>query len=169
VTDDDQRREPRFACQLPAILWRGKRSLSVVTENISFSGLFLSMAAPPAVRELVEIEIQLPPEDRPVRVHGMVMHAILRGRDAERVAGIGIELRALRAEARAAWERFVRHEQAQAAVNANKRGSAKERGMKQAPTVSVREEEVSEETIDTWESEEPTHVRPLAPPEKRKR
>jgi hypothetical protein len=126
------------------------------------------MGAPPAVRELVEIEIQLPPEDRPVRVHGMVVHAILRGTDAERVAGIGIELRALRAEARAAWERFVRHEQARA-VNANKRGSAKERGMRQAPTVSVREEEVSEETIDLWESEEPTHVRPLAPPEKRKR
>jgi hypothetical protein len=113
VTDDDQRREPRYTCRLPALLRRGKRSLDIRTENVSLSGLFLRMTAPPAVRELVEIEIQLP-DDSNVRLHAMVVHAIRRGRDAEGIPGMGVELRALSADARAAWERFIRSVQARA-------------------------------------------------------
>jgi hypothetical protein len=163
VTDDDQRREPRYTCQLPALLRRGKRSLDVRTENVSFSGLFLRMAAPPAVRELVEIEILLP-DDSNVRLHGMVVHAIRRGRDAEGIPGIGVELRAPSGDARAAWERFVRNVQARAA-DSDKRGSVG-RAARDAPNVSFREEEVSEQTMDLWEDEEPTHVKP--PPNPRR-
>jgi PilZ domain-containing protein len=158
--NDDQRRELRFACERPAILRRGKRSLEVVTEDVSFRGLFVRMEAPPAVRQLVEIDIHLPPDDRPVRLHGMVVYAILRGRDAERAPGIGVELRGLSGDARGMWESFVRDLQSRAA-GTHKRGSARGRVDDDSPALSVREDEVSEETVDRWEDEDSTQVRPL--------
>jgi len=168
--DDDQRREPRYAFQLPAVLWRGKRALDVGTEDVSFRGLFLRVKAPPAVRQLVEIEMVLPPDDKRVRLHGMVVYVIRATDGDEHAPGIGVELRGLSGVARAAWEGFVRSLQAQSLTGPSararppgiaQRGSGSRRAEPEAPHLSVDEEEVSEETIDAWEDEEPTNVQPL--------
>ncbi len=72
-----------------------------------------------------------------------------------------------------AWEAFVRGvqtrlhtEQSARAKSAGiaQRGSGSRRAEPEAPHLSVDEEEVSEETVDAWEAEEPTNVQPL--PEK---
>jgi hypothetical protein len=171
--DDDQRREARYAFQLPAVLWRGKRALDVVTEDVSFRGLFLRVSAPPGVRQLVEIEMVLPPDDKRIRVHGMVVYVIRAADGDEHAPGIGVELRGLSGGAHAAWEAFVRGAQAHLGTKASaraksagiaQRGSGSRRAEPEAPHLSVDEEEVSEETVDAWEDEEPTNVQPL--PEK---
>jgi hypothetical protein len=171
--DNDQRREARYAFQLPAVLWRGKRALDVVTEDVSFRGLFLRVNAPPAVRQLVEIEMVLPPDNKRVRVHGMVVYLIRAADGDEHAPGIGIELRGLSGVAHAAWEAFVRDVQEQSRKKPSarpkltgvaQRGSGRRRAEPEAPLLSVDEEEVSEETVEAWEDEEPTNVQPL--PEK---
>jgi hypothetical protein len=160
--NDDQRRAPRSACQLPATLRRGKRLLEVVTEDVSFGGLFLRVDPPPAVMQLVEIQMALPPRERHVRLHGMVVHVLLRGHDTERASGIGVELRGLSGDARATWDAFVRYVQSEpSAADRDKRTSARGRADRNGPALSIREEEVSEETIDGWEDEESTEVKRL--------
>jgi hypothetical protein len=168
---DDQRREARYAFQLPAVLWRGKRALDVVTEDVSFRGLFLRVNAPPAVRQLVEIEAVLPPDNKRVRLHGMVVYLIRAVDGDEHAPGIGVELRGLSGGAQAAWEAFVRDVQEQSrkvpsarprAAGLAQRGSGRRRAEPEAPLLSVDEEEVSEETVDAWEDEEPTNVQPVS-------
>jgi|HubBroStandDraft_1064217.scaffolds.fasta_scaffold00929_6 PilZ domain-containing protein len=160
--NDDQRREPRSACHLPATLRRGKRLLEVVTEDVSFGGLFLRVDAPPAVMQLVEIQMALPPLGRHVRLHGMVVHVLLPGHGAERASGIGIELRGLSGDGRATWGAFVRYVQSEpSAADRDKRAYARGRVDRNGPSLSVREEEVSEDTVDGWEDEESTHVKRL--------
>jgi hypothetical protein len=170
---DDQRREARYSFQLPAVLWRGKRALDVVTEDVSFRGVFLRVNAPQAVRQLVEIEMVLPPDNQRVRLHGMVIYVIRAAEGDEHAPGIGVELRGMTGVANAAWEGFVRDVQARLPAGPSgrtkpsgiaQRGSGSRRAEPEAPLLSVDEEEVSEETVDAWEDEEPTNVQPL--PEK---
>jgi len=168
--DDEQRREARYAFQIPAVLWRGKRALDVVTEDVSFRGLFLRVNAPPAVRQLVEIEMVLPPDNKRVRLHGMVVYLIRAADGDEHAPGIGVELRGLSGIAHAAWEAFVRDVQEKSRKKPSarpkltgvaQRGYGRRRAEPEAPLLSVDEEEVSEETVEAWEDEEPTNVQPL--------
>jgi Tfp pilus assembly protein PilZ len=111
----DQRRETRHAVKLPATLVRGKKEpLSLLTQDVSFRGLFVRTDTPPALRQLVKIEIAVPPDHRKLLLHGMVVHVIRPDADgipADRAPGAGIELMTLDGDVKDAWEGFIRHVQ----------------------------------------------------------
>ena len=56
----EQRRDERYAVHIPATLTRGHEAVALLTEDVSFRGLFLRTDSPPTLRQLVRIEIREP-------------------------------------------------------------------------------------------------------------
>jgi hypothetical protein len=105
----EKRRDERLRIKLPADLVRGKLRVTLLTEDVSFRGLFLRTDAPPAVRRLLQIEMLIPPDDRPLRLHGTVVHVLRPGETGARSPGMGIELVGLNGDVKSLWEGFVSH------------------------------------------------------------
>src|SRR4029077_7366692 len=70
-----------------------KDFLVAYSENISRGGLFLATDNPPALREIVELSIQLPDGKAPVKTKAEVVHSLTpdRARATGRVAGAGLQ------------------------------------------------------------------------------
>ncbi len=104
---NEQRREERCVVRLPVDLMRGKQRVTLVTENVSFRGLFVRTERPSPERRLVQIEMLVPPVDRRVSLHATVVHVVLPG--TVRTAGMGLQLMGQAGEQLERWEQFVRH------------------------------------------------------------
>jgi hypothetical protein len=101
------RREGRTAYHLPVTLLRGRDEIPVRSEDVSFHGLFLETEEPLPLRHLVRLRLLLPPYDRELLAHGMVVHVVPPGNPEGRVPGVGVELYALDRAARTVWGHFV--------------------------------------------------------------
>jgi len=101
--DSDMRREARYVARIPVTVNRGRRAVSLVTEDVSFRGVFLRMDPPPALRHLVRLEIALPDGTR-IRAHAIV-HRISAAND--QAQGVGLEFFAMGGRERALWEALV--------------------------------------------------------------
>ena len=55
MSADDQRREVRYKVRLPVKVIRTREIQSLLTEDVSFRGVFLRMDAPPSLRQLVRL------------------------------------------------------------------------------------------------------------------
>lgn len=126
----DKRREGRYPARIVArIIRRGKR-IDFLTNDVSFRGVFIRTDAPPALRQLVKVELVLP-DDGIVSGHAMVVHiAPTREGQAndETVPGIGLQFWGPLAQSKQ-WEKFV--QQLKAAAKAARADVAK-------PTDKVR-------------------------------
>lgn len=69
---NERRRDRRTSVELPLIVKVGKKAHAVTTENVSFKGLSVRMDEPPPVRNLVQLEIDLP--SGRLTGHAMVVH-----------------------------------------------------------------------------------------------
>src|SRR5438309_10904805 len=104
---EERRRDVRYAVRLPATLLRGKRTVQVFTSDVSFHGIFLRTDADASLRQLLKIEMTLPPNDVAVTLHGMVVRIVHHGASGGRPPGVGVELVGLAGEAKGAWNAFV--------------------------------------------------------------
>jgi hypothetical protein len=102
--DEERRREARYGARLPLTLTRGKQSLRLLTEDVSFRGVFLRMDAPPALRQLVQLQVTLP-EGASLRAHAMVVYRIEPG--GPQTPGAGVQFYGFEGRERAQWEAFV--------------------------------------------------------------
>src|SRR5262245_55537870 len=100
------RREPRYLMEVPIKLIAGRKTVSLVTEDVSYRGVFLRTDVPLALRQLVKIELTLPPDHEPFSTTGMLVHAIPRGEDG-RAPGVGLQFYGIGREAQAVWDRFI--------------------------------------------------------------
>jgi Tfp pilus assembly protein PilZ len=105
---NEMRRDERFLLALPVALVRGKRREPLFTEDVSFRGLFLQINRPPAVHQLVQLEVELSPSSKVVPLHARVVRARPSEGQPPSSAGVGVELHALAGEAKSLWEEFVR-------------------------------------------------------------
>lgn len=105
VEQSNKRKHERYGYKAPALLVRGRRQTQLMTEDISFSGLFLRTDNPPPLRELVKIKLVLPSDKLDAELLGMAVHRVEPG--GPRIAGIGILLYGLDPQMRVRWERFV--------------------------------------------------------------
>jgi uncharacterized protein (TIGR02266 family) len=74
--------------------WTSARDFLVAySENISRGGIFIATDNPPALREVVELSIQLPDGKPPVTTKAEVVHSLTleRARSTGRVAGAGLQ------------------------------------------------------------------------------
>lgn len=99
------RREPRYPYKLRVVAsWPG-HSGAMWTEDISFRGLFLGCEQPPKLRQLIHIDIPLPPRQEALRLLGMAVHRVEAA--PGKSPGIGVELYGNDPEKTARWAEFV--------------------------------------------------------------
>jgi hypothetical protein len=110
---DEKRRDRRHGTELPALIVRGKRNVETTVKNVCFRGMFLGTDDPPSLRQLIRVEMQLPPGNGIFSSHATVVR-VADGTDG-RPKGVGIELFANDRSLMAMWDDFVRY----AEVNAS--------------------------------------------------
>jgi hypothetical protein len=87
----------------------GKRTLSLLTGDVSYSGVFLRTDSPPPLRQLVGVELVLPIGDHSLRVHGMTVRVVHPKNPSGYDAGIGVQFYAVDPTTRDSWENFIRY------------------------------------------------------------
>src|SRR3989442_6136470 len=89
VRADKPRAYPRVPARL-RVGWTSARDFLVAyTENISRGGIFIATDDPPALREIVELSVELPDGLPPVQTRAEVVHSVTaaEARSSGRVAG----------------------------------------------------------------------------------
>ena len=90
----DNRREGRYPARIVARVIRKNQAIELLTNDVSFRGVFVRTDAPPALRQLVKVELVLP-EHVIVSGHAMVVHLAPRAEGASKgegaVPGIGLQ------------------------------------------------------------------------------
>jgi hypothetical protein len=104
MSAEDKRREARYKASIPVKVIRGKEIVSLMSEDVSFRGVFVKMDLPPALRQLVRLEVSLP-EGATLKVHAMVVFRVPPGGEA--IAGAGMQFYGLEGRERAQWDGFV--------------------------------------------------------------
>ncbi len=99
----NKRCEARYKARVAVMLRRGRDSVPLLTEDVSFRGVFLRMDLPPALRQLVRLEVTLP-DGATIRAHAVV-HRITSTDDG--APGVGMQFFGLDGRERAHWESFV--------------------------------------------------------------
>lgn len=94
--------------ELPvALSWAG-RDVRLLTENVSYSGLFVRTDTPPPLQCLALLKTRLAPDDVLFEAH-VVPVRIVRPLSGTSAPGTGLRFFALGDEKRKIWERFLRH------------------------------------------------------------
>ena len=105
----DQRREPRVSLRVAArILSFDREPIALLTEDVSVGGLFVRTDTPPAVGEIVHVEVFVDrPEAATLTVRGAVAHVIVPVEGSDRAPGAGVRLTETPVSVMRAWEDFV--------------------------------------------------------------
>ena len=99
-------RDRRYAIRLAVELGLGRRTLSVITDNVGPRGLFVRSDICGPLRQLVELRIDLAFSMGRLEAHGMIAHVVPPG-TAGSVPGMGIALYGLDAARRERWSSFI--------------------------------------------------------------
>ena len=85
---DENRREGRFPARIVARVVRRGETIELLTNDVSFKGVFLRTDAPPALRQLVRVQLVLPNGDTAAG-HAMVVHVVPPNGDG--IPGVGLQ------------------------------------------------------------------------------
>lgn len=107
--DASRRKDVRYQARFPAELVFGRKRLSLLTEDLSYRGVFLRTDTPPPLRQLVKVRLVLPFVGRAMEMHGMTVHVVEYENLGQRVPGVGIQFYGLDRDTRETWEAAVRH------------------------------------------------------------
>ena len=107
MTTENLRREARVEVCVPVVVYRGKKPTSLETTDVSFKGLFVRTAEPPALRSLVRLKVAL--FDREFEAHAMAVHVVTATEAGDlHPPGVGLQFWGLSGPDRTAWDDFVR-------------------------------------------------------------
>lgn len=101
------RREDRFPVRVPVTLRLGREIRKLYTGDVSFRGLFICTDNPPTLRQLISIELLLPPNDDLFTSHGMSVYVLEPGQEIDHMPGVGVQFYAQAEAQRRQWEQFV--------------------------------------------------------------
>ncbi len=101
------RREERFPVRVPVTLRIGREIRKLYTGDVSFRGLFVCTDNPPTLRQLISIELFLPPHDELFTSHGMSVYVLDPGQEEGKLPGVGVQFYAQAESQRRQWEQFV--------------------------------------------------------------
>lgn len=117
---ENLRREARVDVRVPVVIYRGKKPVALETADVSFKGLFVLTVAPPELRSLVRLKLEI--FDREFEAHAMAVHIRaasvaddVRGEETSDArandvcrAGVGLQFWGLSGSPRKGWDDFVR-------------------------------------------------------------
>lgn len=105
----EQRRDARYPARIIARVLRRSETIELLTNDVSFRGVFIRTDAPPSLRQLVKVELVLP-SNVIVSGHAMVVHVAATAEGAAKgegaVPGIGLQFWGPINRARE-WEQFI--------------------------------------------------------------
>ena len=105
----EQRREGRYPARIVARIVRRGQTIELLTNDVSFRGVFIRTDSPPSLRQLVKFELLLP-SNVVVSGHAMVVHIAARPDGQPKgeggVPGIGLQFWGPLTHAKE-WEQFV--------------------------------------------------------------
>ena len=101
----DKRRDRRYRFSVSVVLSARPKDVVATTDDVSFKGVFVATDQPPPERQLSRLLLQLPTEQAPLSVTGMVARRRLGGHG--RAAGVGISFFGMGEGEQARWNRFV--------------------------------------------------------------
>ena len=89
----DLRSTQRVAANLRVRFQTAAALKEEISTNISAGGMFIRTDAPPQLREMVKVSIELPGESEPIEAQAQVVHRVTReeGRLTGRLAGAGVQ------------------------------------------------------------------------------
>jgi hypothetical protein len=109
TTTSERRREARFPARIVAKVGRRNQMVELLTNDVSFRGVFIRTDSPPALRQLVKVEIHLPSQVI-VSGHAMVVHVTPRQEGMAKgegpVPGVGLQFWGPIEHVRE-WEQFI--------------------------------------------------------------
>lgn len=107
----ENRRDARYPARITARILRRNQTFELLTSDVSFRGVFIRTDSPPALRQLVKMELVLP-SGLVVAGHAMVVHlAAPDGQppaDARTTPGMGLQFWGPLTHVRE-WEQFIHH------------------------------------------------------------
>lgn len=92
---------------MPVTLKVGGKTHEVYTGDVSFRGLFICTDAPPTLRQLISLELTLPPDNQRFTSHAMSVFVLEPGQELDHMPGVGVQFYAQGDAQRRQWERFV--------------------------------------------------------------
>lgn len=101
-----RRRDKRFRAALPVLLHAGKKVEECTTIDIGHGGVFVSTTVELPLRQLVRVELLLPPHALAFSTMGKLVHRVPVGSTA-RTPGVGVQFYGLGGAERANWDGFV--------------------------------------------------------------
>lgn len=103
----EQRRHDRYPVSLQVTITAGKKSSRNEATDVSFGGIFVRTDSPPALRNLVRIDLELPSDQKPIQLLGMAVYVARPGNPGGRPAGAGVQFFGIDQVTRDRWERYV--------------------------------------------------------------
>jgi hypothetical protein len=92
---------------MPVEVRRGKTWRSLVTEDVSFGGLFVRDGAPEPLRQLVRLRARLPYSDAAFETNVVVTRSLAPSAAGDAVPGMGLAFYGLAGPEREKWDHFV--------------------------------------------------------------
>ncbi len=117
-----RRRDKRYPARLSIRTRIAGRLKDLVSEDVSYRGLFLATDSPPPLRQLIRIETALPPGGAAFATHAMVVRVVAPGDPAGHRPGVGVQFYGMGDERRV-WEAFVQYVQQSAIALPDRRES----------------------------------------------
>lgn len=110
MTSKDARREPRIDIDLEVTLQLPDGEVDYSVGDASYRGVFLHTQDPLPLRKLVRFRTELPGDDEPLQMMGLVAHHIgpAEAEEFGRDPGMGIHLFSVGEETHRRWRDFVR-------------------------------------------------------------
>jgi len=99
------RRFFRHAISIPVTITIEDRAMSGETINIGYGGLFVRADETLALQSLVQVDLKVPPDDKPFTLYGRVLRA--QADDSAGPSSMAVELFGTRRAVRRAWAKFV--------------------------------------------------------------
>src|SRR5262245_45527839 len=98
------RRDRRYHFKIPVSIITRSGDVELVTEDVSYRGVFLRTTQPPPKMQLIRLRLALPTQEKKIITNAMVAHVTGK---AARVPGAGLSFFGLDGESRRQWEQFI--------------------------------------------------------------
>jgi len=106
---DTGRKAIRYILHIPVDVSLGRRQMRLLTEDISYQGVFLRTDTPPPLRHLLLLSISIPNQAEPLHLHAMVLHIIPPNNRGGRTPGVGCQFYAVSKNIRDKWYEYLQH------------------------------------------------------------
>ncbi len=112
MAEKHSRREPRIDLDLTVTLILPDGETDYAVGDASYRGVFLHAENPLPLRKLVRCRTQLPGDEEPLQMMGVVAHHLgaAEAAEAERSPGMGIHLFSVGQETHRRWREFIRRQ-----------------------------------------------------------